>query len=125
MVAVGHYATGRKLNQEHQQRNSTRGGAREQTGLLLWSTVSSSKGAEELLCRTQANRTEISRCREGEEEGERRRSWEEEKADVLEPEKCPLPREVGPFFPLLTGGENIYKTNRVMISGERGHAAHS
>lgn len=29
------------------------------------------------------------------------------KADVLEPEKCPLPREVGPFFPLLTGGENI------------------
>lgn len=27
--------------------------------------------------------------------------------DVLEPVKCPLPSEVGPFFPLLTGGENI------------------
>lgn len=42
---------------------------------------------------------------EGEEEEEG--IEEEEKADVLEPEKWPLPREVGPFFPLLTGGENI------------------
>lgn len=41
-----------------------------------------------------------------------------ENADVLEPEKCPLPREVGPFFPLLTGGENIYKTNRAHITSE-------
>lgn len=46
---------------------------------------------------------------EEDEEGEKKKK---EKADVLEPEKCPLPREVGPFFPLLTGGENIYKTNR-------------
>lgn len=41
-----------------------------------------------------------------------------ETTDVLEPEKCPLPREVGPFFPLLTGGENIYKTNRAHITSE-------
>lgn len=56
---------------------------------------------------------------------EERTTSKEEKADVLEPEKCPLPREVGPFFPLLTGGENIYKTNREHISRERGATADS
>lgn len=45
--------------------------------------------------------------------------------DVLEPEKCPLPREVGPFFPLLTGGENIYKTNRAHITSESTDTADS
>lgn len=49
----------------------------------------------------------------------------EEKPDILEPEKCPLPREVGPFFPLLTGGENIYKTNREHISCESADTADS
>lgn len=48
-----------------------------------------------------------------------------EGADVLEPEKCPLPREVGPFFPLLTGGENIYKTNRRHITSESTDTADS
>lgn len=48
-----------------------------------------------------------------------------EKADVLEPEKCPLPRDVGPFFPLLTGGENIYKTNRAHITSESTDTADS
>lgn len=61
-------------------------------------------------------------------EGKRRR-WrnesKKEKADVLEPEKCPLPREVGPFFPLLTGGENIYETNREHVSRESWDAADS
>lgn len=46
-------------------------------------------------------------------------------SDVLVPEKCPLPREVGPFFPLLTGGENIYKTNREQITSESTGAANS
>lgn len=55
----------------------------------------------------------------------RKKKSKEEKADVLEPEKCPLPREVGPFFPLLTGGENIYKTNREHISCWSGAAADS
>lgn len=61
-------------------------------------------------------------------EGKRRRSRnksKKEKADILEPEKCPLPREVGPFFPLLTGGENIYKTNREHISSESCDTAES
>ncbi len=55
----------------------------------------------------------------------RRREKKKEAADVLEPEKCPLPREVGPFFPLLTGGENIYKTNRSHITSESSDTAGS
>lgn len=54
-----------------------------------------------------------------------RKKSKKEKADILEPEKCPLPREVGPFFPLLTGGENIYKTNREHISSESCDTAES
>lgn len=50
--------------------------------------------------------TESSRCKRK----------KREMCDVLELEKCPLPREVGPFFPLLTGGENIYKTNRAGVT---------
>lgn len=61
--------------------------------------------------------------RESEEEGGGGKK--KEKADVLEPEKCPLPREVGPFFPLLTGGENIYKTNRAHITSESTDTADS
>lgn len=34
------------------------------------------------------------------------------KIHILEPVKCPLAKEVGPFFPLLTGGENIYGKQR-------------
>lgn len=51
---------------------------------------------------------------------EREVIWREKKEelDVLEPEKCPLPRDVGPFFPLLTGGENIYKTNKSHFTSE-------
>lgn len=63
--------------------------------------------------------------KEEKEDDEVREEKKKEKADVLEPEKCPLPREVGPFFPLLTGGENIYKTNRVHITSESTDTAHS
>ena len=55
----------------------------------------------------------------------KKKGEKKEKADVLEPEKCPLPRDVGPFFPLLTGGENIYKTNRAHITSESTDTADS
>ncbi len=58
-------------------------------------------------------------------EMKKKKGEKKEEADVLEPEKCPLPREVGPFFPLLTGGENIYKTNRAHITSESPDTADS
>lgn len=47
----------------------------------------------------------------------------EQKRYILEPVKCPLAKEVGPFLPLLTGGENIYEKKqqekqRDITSGE-------
>lgn len=79
-------------------------------------------------CKRKERRRLRKRAEEKEEEekgDDEVREEKKEKADVLEPEKCPLPREVGPFFPLLTGGENIYKTNRVHITSESTDTAHS
>lgn len=91
--------------------------------LHVQNMVSFKQQAKQQRAGVRGRRGEDWRKRGEEEEEEEERGGgknrEREKADVLEPEKCPLPREVGPFFPLLTGGENIYKTNRVHITSER------